>query len=354
MPEFRSWRARIASRFLRCFQSIQLSRRKSILGKRKERPTELENPASRSLDALSTRAILQLLSREDHRVAPAVSGQIPKIARAVEIIVEALEEGGRLVYVGAGTSGRLGVVDAAECIPTFGTTRVIALMAGAPKAMFQPSEGLEDDPRLARRDLQKQKINRKDVVVGISAGGDTTYTLAALREAGKRGARTIAVSSNPRGEICRIAEVAIVPRVGPEAIAGSTRMKAGTSQKLVLNMLSTASMVRWGRVLGNRMVHMKLGSRKLIERARAILMRTTGASAQRATRALDASGRNLPVALVMLARKVSREQAQALLAGESQHDVLERILGRDIARRSNPRRAARGATRKNRKKAVGE
>ena len=322
------------------------------MGKRKERPTELENSASRSLDTLSTRDILRLLNREDHRVAPAVRSQIPKITRAIEIIVEALEKGGRLVYVGAGTSGRLGVADAAECIPTFGTTRVIALMAGAPKAMFQPAEGLEDDPRLARRDLRKHKINRKDVVVAISAGGDTIYPLAALQEAGKRGARTIAVSSNPRGEICRVAEVSIVPRVGPEVIAGSTRMKAGTSQKLVLNMLSTASMVRWGRVLGNRMIHMKLGNRKLMERARAILMRTTGASAQGARRTLEASGRNLPVAMVMLARKVSREKAQTLLGGKSQHEALRSILSPKVAAGPSPWRSARGTTRKKSKKAV--
>ncbi len=304
------------------------------MAKRQDRITEKENIASRSLDTLSTREILRLVNREDHGVAPAVAKQILQITRAVNLMVDALEEGGRIVYVGAGTSGRLGVLDAAECIPTFGTTRVIALMAGAPKAMFRPIEGMEDDPRAATRDLQKHKVTRKDIVVGISAGGDTTYTVAALKWARARRARTVAVSANPRSAICCLADVAIAPRVGPEVVAGSTRMKAGTAQKMILNMLSTASMVRWGRVLGNRMVHMKLGSEKLLDRGRKILMRTTGAGAAAARRALDQSGRILPVALIMLAEGVAKGEAEVRLAASSTKQLLRAAASGGSKKRS--------------------
>ena len=290
------------------------------------RPTELNNPVSRSFDSFSTYDILRLINKEDHRVAPAISKQIPKIKMAVDLIVEGLKKGGRLVYVGAGTSGRLGVADAAECIPTFNTNRVIGLLAGAPKSMFYPSEGLEDDPDLAIRDIRKHKINQKDVVVGISAGGDTIYPFTALKEAKKHASRTIAITSNPKGIICSVADISIVTRVGPEIIAGSTRMKAGTSQKLILNMLSTASMVRWGRVLGNRMVNMKITNQKLIDRAHAILMETTNAKRPDARQALKASSRNLPVAMVMLAYKISKKEAEVLLTRKNQNETLKDIL----------------------------
>ena len=305
------------------------------MAKRQERPTEKENPASRFLDALPTGDILRLINREDRQVAPAVARQIPQIARAVGLIVDALQNGGRLVYVGTGTSGRLGVVDAAECIPTFGTTRVIGVMAGAPKAMFRASEGLEDDPRCAGGDMRQHGINRKDVVVGISASGETAYTVAALRWARARGARTVAVTANPRGTIRRMVDVAIVPQVGPEVIAGSTRMKAGTSQKMVLNMLSTGSMVRWSRVLGNRMIHMRLGSRKLIERGWSILRKTTGVSNSAARRALEESGNNLPLALIMLSQGISREKARAELDSSSAQEVLREVIPKAGVRKAS-------------------
>ncbi len=245
---------------------------------------------------------------------------------AVDLIVEGLKKGGRLVYVGAGTSGRLGVSDAAECIPTFNTNRVIGLLAGAPKSMFYPSEGLEDDLDLAIQDIRKLKISQKDVIVGISAGGDTIYPFTALKEAKKCGSRTIAITSNPKGIICSVADISIVTRVGPEIISGSTRMKAGTSQKLILNMLSTTSMIRWGRVLGNRMVNMKITNQKLMDRAHAILMETTNAKGPDARQALKASGRNLPVAIVMLAYKISKKEAEVLLTRKSQLETLKDIL----------------------------
>jgi N-acetylmuramic acid 6-phosphate etherase len=275
--------------------------------------TEKENLASASLDAKPTREILRIISREDHRVAPAVAKVLPRIARAVDLAVKALAEGGRLIYLGAGTSGRLGVLDAAECIPTFGTDRVVGVMAGAPEAMFRPTEVSEDNPRRAIRDLRRIKLGRRDVLVGISASGRTPYTLGGMRYARRLGAKTVAVTSNPKAPLTRLANVAIVPVVGPEVIAGSTRMKAGTAQKLVLNMLSTASMVRLGRVLFNWMINLQLKNRKLRERAKAILAKAAGISPARAARALRESGEQLPVALLMLWKDLSKQQALGLL-----------------------------------------
>ena len=287
------------------------------------RITELENPASASLDTKPTREILRIINREDRRVAPAVAKALPQIARAVELAVKALAQGGRLVYLGAGTSGRLGVLDAAECIPTFGTDRIVSVMAGAPKAMFRPTEVSEDDPRQAVRDLRQIKLDRRDVLVGISASGRTPYTLGGMRFARKLGAKTIALTSNPRAPLSRLADAAIVPVVGPEVIAGSTRLKAGTAQKLVLNMLSTASMVRLGRVLSNWMINVQLKNRKLRERAEAILARAAGVSAATAAQTLRESNEQLPVALLMLWKKVSQEQALRLLgAGSNTASVL--------------------------------
>jgi N-acetylmuramic acid 6-phosphate etherase len=283
------------------------------LRRRRGRITEEGNPASASLDTRPTREILRIISREDHRVAPAVAKVLPRIAQAVDLTVKALAQGGRLVYLGAGTSGRLGVLDAAECIPTFGTDLVVGVMAGAPEAMFRPTEASEDSARRAVRDLRRIRLHRRDVLVGISASGRTPYTLGGMRYARQLGAKTVAVTSNPKAALARLADVAIVPHVGPEVIAGSTRMKAGTAQKLVLNMLSTASMARLGRVLFNWMVNLQLKNRKLRERAKAILAMAAGVSPARAARALQDSGEQLPVALLMLWKDLSRQQAFSLL-----------------------------------------
>ncbi len=277
------------------------------------RITEQENPSSEFLDRKPVEVILRRINREDHKVARAVAKVIPQISRATEIAVRALSHGGRLVYLGAGTSGRLGVLDAAECIPTFGTDRVQAVMAGAPEAMFKPTEISEDDPRQAVRDLRRIHFNRGDVLVGISASGRTPYTLGGMRYAHRLGAMTIALSSNPRAPLLELADVAIVPVVGPEIIAGSSRMKAGTAQKLVLNMLSTATMVRLGRVLSGWMINVQLTNQKLRDRGQRILMRAAHVSAARAAAALEQSGRNLPVALLMLLRNVSKKDAQRLV-----------------------------------------
>lgn len=288
-----------------------------------KRVTERENPASASLDTKPTLEILRIISREDRRVAPAVGETIRQIARAVELAAEAIGRGGRLIYLGAGTSGRLGALDAAECMPTFGTDRVIAVMAGGPNAVFRPVEGAEDDRPQAVRDLRRINLTRSDVLVGISASGRTPYVLSGMSYARRLGGRTIALTSNPAAPMKRLADVAIVPIVGPEVIAGSSRMKAGTAQKLVLNMLSTAAMVRLGRVFSNWMVQVQLTNEKLRKRGQAILMKAAQVGTATAARALEESGRNLPVALLMLLRKIpKREAAELLRSGKGVAQVL--------------------------------
>lgn len=296
--------------------------------RRRERITERENPASACLDTRPTREILRIINREDGRVAPTVEKTIPQIARAVDLAVEAIGRGGRLVYLGAGTSGRLGVLDAAECVPTFGTDRVVAVIAGGPAAMFRSVEGAEDDSRQALRDLRRIKLSRRDVLLGISASGRTPYVLAGMRYARRLGARTVALTSNPQAPLRRWADVKIIPVVGPEVIAGSSRMKAGTAQKLVLNMLSTATMVRLGRTLSNWMIHVQLNNEKLRKRGQAILRKAAGVSAARAARALEESGRDLPLALLMLLKSISRQEADRLLRkSQGAARVLRAALG---------------------------
>lgn len=302
--------------------------------KGQQRITESRNPRAVALDTKSTTAILRIINREDRTVAAAVTKAIPEIARAVDWAVEALRAGGRLVYLGAGTSGRLGVLDAAECIPTFGTEQVVAVMAGAPNSMFRPSEVSEDDPKLGVRDLRRIKFSRKDILVGISASGRTPYVLGGLRYAKRLRAKAVLLTSNPDSEGSRLAQLTIAPVTGPEVIAGSTRMKAATAQKLVLNMLSTATMVRLGRVFSNLMIQVQLTNTKLRKRAEGILMESTGASAVRARKALESSNRNLPVALLMLAGGIEREQATKLLqAGTSTAEVVRRALARSKLQR---------------------
>jgi N-acetylmuramic acid 6-phosphate etherase len=277
------------------------------------RITERENPASVALDTKPTRKILRLINREDRRVVPAVAKTVPQIARAVDVAVQALRHGGRMIYLGAGTSGRLGLLDAAECLPTFGSDRVLALIAGGRGAMLKSKEGVEDNPLKAERDLRRVRLSNKDVLVGISASGHTPYTLGGMRYARRVGAKTVGLTANPDAPMKPLADVFIVPVVGPEVIAGSSRMKAGTAQKLVLNMLSTATMVRLGRVFSNWMISVQLTNRKLRKRGQQILIRATGASPTRAARTLKATGGSLPVALLMLQRGIKRDEAQQLL-----------------------------------------
>jgi N-acetylmuramic acid 6-phosphate etherase len=282
---------------------------------KESRRTEHRNPESRRLDRLSTEAILRLMNREDRKVAIAVGREIPSIRRAVDAIVDRMGNGGRLMYVGAGTSGRLAVLDAAECPPTFGVSRnlVQALIAGGRRALTGAVEGAEDSVGNGVRDLRAKKVGRDDVVVGIAASGTTPYVLSALAFARKRGATTVAITSNRGTPIARLAQIVIATEVGPEIIAGSTRMKAGTSQKLVLNMLSTATFVRLGHVYENWMIDVALTNQKLRDRGLRILADASGKDLSSSRRALRQSGHSLRVALVMLKCGLNAKNARARL-----------------------------------------
>ncbi len=265
---------------------------------------------------MTAMGIVRLMNREDRKVAMAVGRQIPAITRAVDAIVSGIRKGGRLIYVGAGSSGRMGVLDAAECPPTFGTSpkQVQALIAGGRRAITRAVEGAEDSARNGERDLRAKKVGRNDVVVGIAASGTTPYVLGALRFARGRGATTVAVTSNLRMPVGRLAKIVIAPEVGPEVLTGSTRLKAGTSQKMVLNMLSTAVMARLGHVYENLMIDMMLTNEKLEDRALRILAAASGKSVSAAEHALRAAGHDLQVGLMMLKRGVEAREAKRLIA----------------------------------------
>lgn len=277
--------------------------------------TEQSNPASEGIDQLDTIRILELINDEDANVAPAVREEIPNIAKAVEAIVAAIRNGGRLFYIGAGTSGRLGVLDATECPPTFHVSPelVQGIIAGGERALWRASEASEDDPEAGERDLAARGFRPPDVLVGIAASGRTPYVLGAVRAARRMGAFTVGLSCTPGSELARAADLAITPLTGPEVIAGSTRMKAGTATKLVLNMISTAVMIRLGYVYGNLMVNVQPTSVKLRDRAKRILQRVTGAGAEKSAALLEAAGGDLRVAIVMKRRGVGREEAQRIL-----------------------------------------
>jgi N-acetylmuramic acid 6-phosphate etherase len=275
--------------------------------------TEQPNHAADDLDCKSSLDIARLINAEDATVALAVTRALPQIARAIDLVAAALRHGGRLIYVGAGTSGRIAALDAVECQPTFNTDRVHFIIAGGAKALASASEISEDDSKAGRAEMSHRKPTKNDVVIGIASSGRTPFTVAALERARQRGARTIALTCNPDSPLEHAARFAIVTQVGPEVLAGSSRMKAGTAHKMVLNMISTAAMTRLGYVYGNLMVNVAPKNEKLAQRAIAILERATGATHESATRALKASGNRTPVALVMLAAGVTRSQAAAVL-----------------------------------------
>jgi N-acetylmuramic acid 6-phosphate etherase len=285
------------------------------MAKKTSKATEKRNPRTRGLDAKPTLDILREIHREDATVAKAVAGAIPAIARAVDAIARALQRGGRLFYVGAGTSGRLAALDAAELPPTFGTPPrlVQAVIAGGRHALTHAVEGAEDNRARGARDLAARSLRAGDVVVGITASGSTPYVLGALEFARRRGAVTVGITSNPRTPILGLARIPIATLTGPEVIAGSTRMKAGTAQKMVLNMLSTGTMIRMGRVYDNWMIGVALTNRKLRARGLRILAEASGASVAEATRALRQSGHDMAAALVMLKTGVNAREAQRRL-----------------------------------------
>ena len=284
-------------------------------------PTEQNLPAASDLDRMSSIEIVRLINREDATVAAAVGRALPQIARAIDVVVAGLRHGGRLIYVGAGTSGRLGALDASEIPPTFNTDprMVQYIMAGGAKALAASTEASEDDTALAIAEIKKRKPGKHDIVLGIATSGRTPFTIAAVEYARNHGARTIALTCNRNSPMERAADFAIVTEVGPEVLAGSSRMKAGTAHKMVLNMISTGAMTRLGYVYGNLMVSVWTKNEKLVQRAIRILEQATGADHDSASNALEASGNRTPVALVMLAAGVSRSQAVAALKKAKGH-----------------------------------
>ena len=278
--------------------------------------TEAENPRTANISSLATEEIVRLMNEEDARVPEAVGRVLADVARAVDGIVARLTEGGRLFYVGTGTSGRLGVLDASECPPTFGVPPelVQGIIAGGYDALHRATEASEDDREAGARDLLERGATARDAVVGIAASGRTPYTIGAVEQARTLGAFTAAVTCAPDSPITRAVDVAVVPVVGPEVVAGSTRLKAGTAQKLVLNMLSTATMIRLGYVTGNRMTNMLPRNEKLRARTLRIFAAETGADDAAARAALEAAGGDLRVALVMHATRGARPDAERALA----------------------------------------
>ena len=283
--------------------------------------TEGVNPASEQIDRCGADEIVQLILAEDRKIAAAVARVADDIAQAIDRIAATLRGGGRLVYLGAGTSGRLGVLDASECPPTFNTDpgQVIGLIAGGPDALTRAIEGAEDDPVAAVGDLQRVGFSDADVLVGIATSGRTPYVIGALRHARSIGATTIGLVCNSPSEIDRWADVLIAPIPGPEIISGSTRMKAGTATKMVLNMLSTGAMIRLGKTYGNLMVDLRATNTKLTLRSRQIVARLTGLAESEAAPLLDRAGGEVKTAIVMHHRSVSAEEARRLLERHQGH-----------------------------------
>ena len=277
--------------------------------------TEQPNPASSAIDQVPVEDALRIINAQDQCVAKAVEQEIPAIARAVEEIVARLAEGGRLFYIGAGTSGRLGVLDASEVPPTFSAPpeMVQGIIAGGESALSRATEASEDDPTLGARDLLARGFTAKDVLVGIAASGRTPYVLGAIAEAKRLGAATIGICCVPEAELSAVVDIPIAPLVGPEVIAGSTRMKAGTAQKLVLNMLSTGTCIRLGYVYGNLMVNVQPKNEKLVDRAKRIVMQAAGVSPERALELLRESGMQVRTAIVMGKAGVTRAEAERRL-----------------------------------------
>jgi len=277
--------------------------------------TEQANPATKHIDELSTLDMLKTINEEDQKVACSIEPALPIIGKVVDIIAEKLKKGGRLFYIGAGTSGRLGILDAVECPPTFGTSPnlVIGIIAGGTPAIFKAVEGAEDSTELSRGDLNEYRFNDKDVLVGIAASGRTPYTLSAIKYARELGATSVSLTCSPNSPMEEAAEYAIVVQPGPEVITGSTRLKAGTAQKLVLNMLSTGSMIKLGKVYGHLMVDVKASNQKLTERATRIVMEVTDCDRETAVEALKNSKGKAKLAIFHIISGETVENSKKLL-----------------------------------------
>ena len=290
--------------------------------------TEQPNPASASIDAVSTEQMLGIINAEDRRVAEAVGREIPAIARAVDAIAAALSSGGRLFYIGAGTSGRLGVLDASECPPTFGVSpqSVQGIIAGGEPALTRATEATEDDPAAGARDLAARHFTAADVLAALAASGRTPYVLGAVAEARRLGAVTIGISCSPESDLARAVAIPITPLPGPEVVAGSTRLKAGTAQKLVLNMLSTGALIRLGYVYGNLMVNVQPTNVKLLDRARRIVAQAAAVPYARASELLEQAGHSVRTAILMAKTGVPRAEAERRLAA-ARGNIREALRG---------------------------
>ncbi|BEH73918.1 N-acetylmuramic acid 6-phosphate etherase [Edwardsiella tarda] len=290
--------------------------------------TESRNPASAAIDTLSTLAMLHVINAEDQRVAPAVEATLPQVAELVDKVVEAFAQGGRLIYCGAGTSGRLGILDASECPPTYGTPaqQVVGLIAGGHPAILAAVENAEDDRDQGAQDLRDLHFTSRDVLVGIAASGRTPYVLGAMVYAKQQGATVAAIVCNPGSEMSLAADIAIEPVVGAEVVTGSSRMKAGTAQKLVLNMITTGAMIRSGKVYGNLMVDVAATNAKLLQRQVNIVMAATECDLHQAEAALNACDRHCKTAILMLLSGASAEEARAMLARH--HGFIRQALSR--------------------------
>jgi len=289
---------------------------KTLFSELSKLTTEQRNPHSMDIDASSTEEILKIINDEDKTIPYAVEKELPYIAQAVDLIVKALKNGGRLLYFGAGTSGRLGVIDASECPPTFGTPygMIEGYIAGGKEAMFRAQEGAEDYEENGAKDILLAQVNNKDVVCGIAASRRTPYVIGAVKKAKELGATTLYITCNPRKDFnIKEVDVAICPYVGPEVIMGSTRMKSGTAQKLVLNMLTTTSMIRMGKVYENMMIDLQMTNKKLFERSKKIVMTITGVSYDEAAKYLQQAGGHVKTTLVMIKAGVNADDARERL-----------------------------------------
>ncbi len=305
------------------------SESKKLFSEISQLSTEQRNPNSMDIDARSTIEILKIINDEDKKVPISVERELPYIEKAVEIIVRAIKSGGRLLYFGAGTSGRLGVVDASECPPTFGTPYglISGYIAGGKEAMFRAQEGAEDFEENGASDITKAKVTKKDVVCGIAASRRTPYVVGAIKKAKELGAATLFITTNPREQFnLKEVDIAMCPYVGPEVIMGSTRMKSGTAQKLVLNMLTTTTMIRLGKVYENMMIDLQMTNQKLVERSKRIIMTVTGVSYEEATEYLKEAEGHVKTALVMIKAKVGVNEAKERLV-KADGFVRKAILG---------------------------
>lgn len=272
--------------------------------------TESRNPKTLNLDTMSTMELISIMNEEDQRVLDTIKEALPQIEKSIQLVIHALNQNGRLIYIGAGTSGRLGILDAVECVPTFSITdEVIGIIAGGNKAFVKAVEGAEDSEELAAKDLDEINISEKDVVVAIAASGRTPYAIGALKHGKSFKAKCISITCNKDSKLAEYADVAIEVDAGPEVLTGSTRLKAGTCQKMILNMISTASMVGIGKVYGNLMVDMKATNLKLVERAKRIVMECTGCDMDTAAKTLEVTDFNSKLAIVMILTGVTKEEA---------------------------------------------